>query len=78
MPRFAFRRFLSDQFRSPAALQALIAAYGFDTPKLSTVQKWWSRASVPAHVFPVLLMIAELERGTRVELMTYVSGGRTK
>jgi len=72
MPEFDFRRFLDDQFRTPAALQALIMAYGYDAPKLSTIQKWWSRESVPAAVFPVLLMVAELEQGERVELIAYV------
>ena len=71
MPVFDFRRFLADHFRTPASLQALVAAYGYAAPKLSTVRKWWSRGSIPADAFPVLLVIAELEAGETVDLMRY-------
>jgi hypothetical protein len=77
MPEFDFRRFLTDQFRSPAALQALLAAYGYDAITVSAVRKWFARGSIPAHIFPILLVLGELEQGKRVELMTYVREGRT-
>jgi hypothetical protein len=77
MPQFDFRQFLEEQFHTPAALQALVIAYGFTAPKLSTIQKWWSRGSVPADAFPILLMLAELEAGTLVELMRYIPRSKT-
>jgi hypothetical protein len=69
---FDFRRFLNDCFRTPATLQALVKAYGYNPPNLSTTEKWWSRASIPAKVFPMLLIVASLEVGPTFNLVKYM------
>lgn len=72
MAEFDFRRFLDECFRTPATLQALLKAYGYNPPKLSTTEKWWSRASIPARIFPVLLVVAALEGGRAFNLVKYM------
>jgi len=71
MPEFDFRRFLVDHFTTPEQLQALMNAYGFDAPALSAAQKWFARESIPSHALPAVLLVAEMERGKRVEIARY-------
>ena len=69
---FHARAFLEDHFRNPATLRALCRAWGFAVPTTSACEKWWSRQSIPSAFLPILLAIAELERGEPIGISEYL------
>ena len=67
--------FLRDSFGSAAELSAFLNGYGLTGLSTSAVQKWFQREAIPSEWLPVLLVYLELDRGTPVRLLPYMSGG---
>jgi hypothetical protein len=68
--------FLKENFGSPQNVLALFSFYGFNAPKLSAVEKWFQRGSVPGSYLILLLCIVEMERGEPVRISHYLQGGK--
>jgi hypothetical protein len=71
--KFAARKFLKDKIGAPANVIKLFEVYGFEAPKLDTVQKWYTRDSLSIEWFPLLLVLAEMNAGSPISLANYVS-----
>lgn len=68
--------FLSDMDLDVDAIIALAGRAGVEVPERDTVRKWFERASIPGHWWPVLIALVELDRGQPISLLPYVSLGR--
>lgn len=69
---FRYADFLKDNFKTASGVIAFLTAYGVDAPSLPTVDKWFSRDTIPSAWLPVLLAYLELEQGQAVSLKSYV------
>lgn len=71
---FDSHSFLTRELVGPQSVLALFSAYRLRVPKVSTVEKWFQRKSVPGEWLAVLLCLLELERGEPVRLAKYLIG----
>lgn len=72
--RFEARRFLVEHFGTPQGVVSYLRAYGVVPPGVTTVEKWFQRASIPSEWFPLLLACLELDRGGPVSVSKYLGG----
>jgi hypothetical protein len=67
------RKFISDELHNPQNVLAMFSRYGFLGPKVSAVEKWFQRGSVPSDWLVPILALIELERGRPVSLAKYIA-----
>ncbi|MFA5897848.1 MAG: hypothetical protein WC829_01915 [Hyphomicrobium sp.] len=72
---FDSHKFLTSTFGSADQIVGLLTAYSIAAPPKDTVRKWFERSGVPAAWLPVLLVVLEMEHGSPVKLVTYMSEG---
>ena len=69
---FDSHSFLTRELVGPQNVLALFSAYRIRVPKVSTVEKWFQRKSVPGEWLALLLCVLEIERGEPVRLAKYL------
>lgn len=72
MDRFDAKGFLTKNFQTPANVVSRLAAYGFETPKVHAVEKWFQRGRVPGEYWPLLVSVIELDRGRPVSVTEFL------
>lgn len=70
--RFGFKRFLVECFGSPQGLLSFLRAYDAPLPRDAAVSKWFSRESVPAGWFAVLIAYLQIEHGGAFSVAAYL------
>jgi hypothetical protein len=75
---FDSHSFLTRELVGPPNVLALFSAYKLRIPKVSTVEKWFQRKSLPGEWLALILCILELERGEPVRLAKYLIEGETR
>lgn len=73
--RFAASRFLTDRFQTATGVVRLFDSYRAGRLAEASVQKWFTRNSIPSRLLPVMLALLELETGKPVSLTKYLDGG---
>lgn len=69
---FDFRRFLEDSFQTPVALLAFLNAYGVQPPTYGAINKWFTRETIPADWFAIIVALLEFDSGP-VKLAQYLT-----
>ena len=72
MYTFNSGRFLRDEFVNVAQCHAMLTGYKMPDVKMSAVEKWFARNSVPGPWLPLLMLVIELDRGEPVRLTKYM------
>jgi hypothetical protein len=73
---FDVKKFLQETYCDADGVVGLLRAYGVSSPPKDTIRKWFSRASIPAQWFAVLIAVMELERGAPLRLAGFLNGGK--
>lgn len=72
---FETQRFLVENFKNPPGLLAFLSAYAAPTPTREAATKWFQRSSVPSDWLPVVLSYMEIDNGSPISLVPYLTGG---
>lgn len=68
---FDFPKFMNARWKNPAELHAFMATYGHGQV-YQVHYKWWTRQSIPAEWFAVVLALLEVENGRPVSLLEFM------
>lgn len=68
---FDFKKFIRDNFQSPAGVIAHCRSFGLEPPSEEQVSKWLQRNSVPGEWLAKLISLLEHERGEPVSVQIY-------
>lgn len=72
MVDFDFVSFLKTRWPTTGHLVRFAGVYGVALPSDHALHKWYSRASIPAAWFAVLLALLEMEEGAPPSIVEYL------
>jgi hypothetical protein len=71
---FRTKTFLLEKFGSVQGLLSFLRAYNAPLPGAASVEKWFSRESIPSTWLPVLLAYLEIDNGGPISITKYLEG----